>query len=215
MLTSLSERFSAVYRDRVWLNGRAGGSLSGLGSEFENTEIVRKHIAVLLKSIDTRSLLDIGCGDFTWMKEVFYPFNYIGVDIVPDLVQVNNSLYRSEQREFLVMDATHDSLPQADTILCREVLFHLSFRDIWSFVENIRHSCSSYLIATTDNNIKYNADILSGGFRMLNLQKSPFCFPIPVQSIPDNRVSVGRTLSVWKVADLPESRKRLRGTPGR
>jgi hypothetical protein len=102
------------------------------------------------------------------------------------------------------MDATRDPLPQADTILCREVLFHLSFADIWRLVENVRRSRSSLLIATNDNSLKYNADILTGDFRMLNLHKAPFFFPSPAQSIRDDSVLPDRTLSVWKVADLPE-----------
>ncbi|SRR6266567_3672564 len=202
-LPSLAERFSAVYENRVWLNGRSTGSLSGFGSELENTGAVRQHIAELLESLRTRSLLDIGCGDFMWMKEVVFPSRYIGVDIVPSIIETNNSLYRSEQRSFHVLDAVHEPLLQADTVLCREVLFHLSFADIWQLVENVRRSGSSFLIATNDGDLKYNADILSGDFRILNLHKAPFFFPSPVRSIPDNGVLPDRTLSAWKVADLP------------
>ena len=212
--SSLSERFSAIYENRVWLNGRPAGSLSGYGSEPENTETTRQHIEVLLKSLETRSLLDIGCGDFTWMKEVALPHEYIGVDIVRDVIETNNALYGSAQRSFLVMDATRDLLPEADTIFCREVMFHLSLRDIRCLVENIRRSGSSFLIATNDNDIGYNADILSGDFRMLNLHKAPLFFPSPTLSIPDNGVSPGRTLSVWRVADLPETHGRLKEMAG-
>ncbi len=138
------------------------------------------------------------------MKEVPFPFRYAGIDIVHDVVERNNALYRSEQRSFRLMDATRDPLPQADTILCREVLFHLSFADIWRLVENVRNSGSSFLIATNDNDLRYNADILSGDFRMLNLRKAPFHFPSPAQLIPDNGILPDRTLSAWKVADLPQ-----------
>jgi SAM-dependent methyltransferase len=201
---SLSERFSAIYKNRVWLNGRTAGSLSGLGSDLESTEKVRQSLAELLKSLDTRVLLDVGCGDFTWMKEVPFLLKYVGIDIAPGVIEANNALYHSEQRSFQVLDATLDPLPQADTILCREVLFHLSFQDIKRLVKNIRKCGSSFLIATNDNDLKYNADILSGDFRMLNLCRSPFFFPSPAQSIPDDGVLPHRTLSAWKVADLPD-----------
>lgn len=200
---SLSERFTAVYQNRVWLRGRMIGSLSGLGSELENTERVRLGLTGLLKSLDTRCLLDVGCGDFTWMKEVSFPFRYVGIDIVPGVIAANNASYGSAQRSFQVGDATTDPLPQADTTLCREVLFHLAFADVWRVVENIRKSGSSYLIATNDNNLKYNADILSGDFRMLNLHRAPFFFPRPTDSIPDSSVCPDRALAVWQVADLP------------
>jgi SAM-dependent methyltransferase len=203
-LTSLSERFSAIYKNRVWLNGRADGSLSGLGSEMEKTESVRKRMAELLQCLNTRSLLDVGCGDFTWMKEVPFPFRYVGIDIVPDVIEANDAFYRSEQRSFQLMDATRDPLPRADTVLCREVLFHLSFQDIRRLLANVRKSGSSFLIATNDSELRYNADIISGDFRLLNLHKSPFFFPSAAQSVPDNGVLAGRMLSTWKVVDLPD-----------
>jgi SAM-dependent methyltransferase len=203
-LASLSERFSAVYENRVWLFGRSEGSRSGLGSELQKTQRVRKRLEELLKTLDTRSLLDVGCGDFTWMKEIQFPFEYIGIDIVAELVAANNVAYRTERRFFQVLDATRDPLPEADTILCREVMFHLSFQDIRRLIKNIRHSGSAFLVATNDNDLKYNADILSGDFRMLNLLKSPFFFPSAAELIPDDGVLADRTLSVWKVTDLPE-----------
>jgi SAM-dependent methyltransferase len=202
---SLGERFTAVYKNRVWLTGRSNGSLSGWGSELENTKSVRAQLPELLNSLGTRSLLDVGCGDFTWMKGVAYPFRYFGIDIVPDVIENNNALHRSEQRLFAVMDATRDPLPQADAILCREVLFHLSFADIRRLIKNVRRSGGSYLIATNDNDLKYNADIISGDFRLLNVHKSPFFFPSATASIPDDGVLPGRTLAAWKLADLPET----------
>jgi hypothetical protein len=201
---SLSERFTAVYKNRVWLNGRSVGALSGWGSELENTRSVRAHLAELLNFLDTRWLLDIGCGDFTWMKDVPFPFRYCGIDLVQEIIQKNNALWGSEQRSFHVMDATRGPLPQADTILCREVLFHLSFADIRRLVQNVQSSGGAYLVATNDNDLRYNADIISGDFRLLNLRKSPFFFPRAAASIPDDGVLPHRTLSAWKLAGLPK-----------
>jgi hypothetical protein len=69
---------------------------------------------------------------------------------VPDLIEGNAIRYGGERRQFRTIDATHDPLPHADAALCREVLFHLSFEDIWSLVENVRRSGTSFFIATTD-----------------------------------------------------------------
>src|SRR2546421_243508 len=65
---SVAERFSAIYRNRVWLNDRPSGSLSGRGSEVENTGPIREWLPEILVTLGARSVLDIGCGDFTWMK---------------------------------------------------------------------------------------------------------------------------------------------------
>jgi hypothetical protein len=71
---------------------------------------------------------------------------------------------------------------------------------------NCRLSGAWFLIATSDAAIRYNADIISGDFRLLNLREGPFRFASPVISIPDDRVSPGRSLGVWKISDLPRSR---------
>ena len=202
LLSSLSERFSAIYTNRVWLNGRQAGSLSGSGSEIDNTGSVRSRVADLLSGFGIQALLDVGCGDFNWMKEVQLSCLYIGIDIVTEIIARNARVYGSPQRTFFVLDATRDKLPVADAALCREVLFHLSFRDIWRLIDNLRDSQTMFLIATNDSGLQRNADILSEDFRLLNLREAPFLFPAPILSIADDALAQGRVLSVWRVADL-------------
>jgi len=200
---SLAERFTAIYENRVWLNGRSTGSLSGLGSEIEHTTSLRLEIPKILRDLNAQLLVDVGCGDFTWMKEVDLPCSYIGLDIVPAVINANESLFGSEERSFCVLDATTDPLPRGDVFLCREVMFHLSFSDIWRLIENIRRSEARFLLATSDSTIPYNADILSGDFRLLNLGRKPFDFPTPERLITDACVAPGRILGVWRTAALP------------
>jgi hypothetical protein len=200
---SLPNRFSRIYENRVWLIDRAEGSLSGLGSEIEKTKSIRLHLPKLLTRLNTKTLLDVGCGDFNWMRELTLDCDYIGVDCVQHVIDQNNATYGCARRVFAALDATTDSLPQADTIFCREVLFHLSFKDIGALMRNVRSSGASTLITTTDADTDFNADILSGDFRILNLNKAPFNFPPPDFSIPDDEVMPGRTLGVWPVCKLP------------
>ena len=140
-------------------------------------------------------------------KEIRLPCAYIVVDIVRDLIKVNAIRYGGEQRRFAALDATREPFPQADAVLCREVLFHLSFGDIWNLVENVRRSGTPFFIATTDNDLRMNANILSGDFRFLNLQQRPFCFPDPSFSIADNAVATDRVLACWEVVNLPARRR--------
>ena len=199
---TLAERFSAIYQNRVWLNDRTSGSLSGLGSELVNTDRIRRALQPLLTELNTQTLLDVGCGDFLWMKEINLDCQYIGIDVVEDVITANDRVYASETRIFQKLDATIDALPKADTVLCREVIFHLCFADIWRVLANIKRSQAVFLIATNDPSLRYNADIVSGDFRLLNLHRAPFYLPSPNLSIPDDRLSPGRTLSVWKTSEL-------------
>lgn len=196
-------RFSAIYDNAAWRTAKTAGSLSGWGSDLEHTASLRGHLPALLVQLETRTLLDIGCGDFNWMKEIPIDVNYIGMDIVPSIIVTNTALYASEKRRFFVGDAVAEMLPKADTVLCRAVLFHLSFRDICSAISNIKASGATYLLATTDNDVNFNADIQSGDYRKLNLRKRPFRFPEPLLSVTDDRGgSTARTLSAWRTAEI-------------
>jgi hypothetical protein len=64
-----------------------------------------------LKSLETKVLIDVGCGDFTWMKELALDCKYIGIDIVSDVIECNRRSYGAEDRMFRVLDATSAPIP--------------------------------------------------------------------------------------------------------
>src|SRR5215213_5906369 len=76
-------QFTDIYRRNLW--GEAE-SVSGSGSTMAETEDIRGYLPELLQRLGARSLLDIPCGDFHWMKTVDLGIDrYIGADIVPEL----------------------------------------------------------------------------------------------------------------------------------
>src|SRR4051812_37699020 len=52
-------------------------SLSGPGSDLAQTEAVRQALPRLLGELRCRTLLDVPCGDFYWMKRVKIDVEYI------------------------------------------------------------------------------------------------------------------------------------------
>lgn len=201
-LATAEDRFTYIYRNGKWFGN--GESRSGAGSTLEATQELRSELPKLLQSLDCKRLLDLGCGDFNWMKHVHLPCCYLGADIVPSVIEANNREYASESIQFIVMNGSSDSVPDGcDVILCREVLFHLSFADGMAMVVNIKNSRANYLLATQIATESPNSDVYTGGYRMLDLRQQPFNFPEPVMSISDDRVSKLRSLDVWRVSDLP------------
>jgi hypothetical protein len=205
---SRRERFEQVYESKAWTLGRAGVPLSGAGSSLDATAAIRQTLPTVLKRIGSATLLDVGCGDQTWMSAVKLEQRYIGVDIVPAVIAANRSRYGSARRQFHCLDAVTDELPEADTVLCRDVLFHLSFADAIALVRNLARKERRYLIATTDRATLFNADIKTGDFRILNLARAPFGLPPPDTTIDDAGVRSGRQLGVWKFAELPDRLRR-------
>lgn len=144
-----------------------------------------------------RTYFDVGCGDFTWMRHVDLPGHCTGIDIVPSVVEENSRAYGSPQREFMLADSVSDPLPDGDTVLCREVLFHLSFAHAVAVLRNIVSKQRRFVILTTDKDTLFNADIETGDFRALNLERKPFRLPPAMIEIADDAVASRRFLGVW------------------
>lgn len=195
------DRFAQIYREGVWQLGEDDQPLSGRGSSIEATSIVRSTLPKVFAELDTSTVLDIGCGDMTWMGTLEFGARYVGVDIVPSVIAANQARY--PHLTFDCLDGVVDDLPDADTVLCREVMFHLSFADAAALLANLRKKPRRWLIATSDDVTWLNADIETGDFRLLNLSKGPFRFPKPVKTIRDDGVSPGRYLCVWAFDTLP------------
>ena len=59
---------------------------AGPGSSLQATDGLRWHFPSILDEIAAKVLLDVGCGDFTWMNRIELRQNYVGVDIVPSVI---------------------------------------------------------------------------------------------------------------------------------
>ena len=149
-------------------------------------------------------MLDIPCGDLHWLNQVDLGVSYTGADIVPDIVESNRQKYTTPNRQFLCLDATTSPLPQADVILCRDCLVHLSFANIHRALSNFRASGSRYLLMTHFYDVTVNRDIADGDWRPLNFTLEPFKFLAPLQLIVENCIEGDgayrdKALGLWEL----------------
>src|SRR5437764_8294237 len=63
----LREKFERIYETNLWSDPE---SRSGVGSSLDSTRVVRAELPKVLRRLQTRTLLDVPCGDFTWMEHV-------------------------------------------------------------------------------------------------------------------------------------------------
>jgi SAM-dependent methyltransferase len=196
---SLTRVFSEIYHTNAWQDPE---SVSGRGSTLARTGVIMSHLPSLLQELNAKTLLDAACGDFNWMRYVeLHSVEYIGVDVVPDLISRNRQLYENQQRTFVVLDITRDRLPNADAILCRDCLIHLSFRRIATAIANFKETTATHLLCTTHTTITENIDCPDGSWRNVNLARPPFNFPEPLRLIVEDADS-GKCLGVWRLKDL-------------
>jgi hypothetical protein len=197
------ETFTEIFKTNAWGSAE---SVSGPGSTVARGMDFQEELLSLLDAWNVRSLLDAPCGDFNWMRHLLArrDLAYTGVDIVAPLIAANSNTYTTSSRRFICADMTRDDLPKADLILCRDALVHLSFADAHAAIQNFRRSGSSYLLATTFLNHSPNEDVVTGGWRPLNLQAPPFSFPAPLALVDERTAHSGnqyrdKRLGLWKL----------------
>jgi hypothetical protein len=202
----LKERFERIYATNLWSDPE---SRSGVGSALDATRALRAELPKALRELDARVLLDVPCGDFTWMEHVdLGSIQYIGGDIVPSIVEENKRLHESASRRFALVDLTRDELPDADVLLCRDCLVHLSYANIRAVLANVARSNIRYVLMTSFPGRGGNRDVQDGDWRTLDFQAPPFSFPEPrltiVEECEEEEGSYAdKSLLAWRVADIP------------
>lgn len=205
---NLRETFDQINKNEHWVIDPKHNSISGPGSTVEQTREIVKQLPEILDTYQIKKVLDIPCGNFNWIRQIDWTrTQYIGADILNKVIRKNIEKFKSNLISFEVLDITMDTLPYVDLIFCRDCLVHLSFVDIYKALTNIKRNGARYLMTTTFTNEENNEDIISGGWRPINLCLQPFNFPEPVflldeQCTEANGIFADKCLGFWEISSL-------------
>ena len=84
-MRSTEDVFTDIYKKNRWYGTE---SVSGLGSESSQTQIISRAIPELIVEYGIRTVHDIPCGDFFWMSRIdLGEVDYLGSDIVGELIE--------------------------------------------------------------------------------------------------------------------------------
>lgn len=154
---NMQNAFTQVFLNNLWGSKE---SVSGPGSTLAQTTILRDKIKNLFYELSIQTVLDAACGDFNWFKEIDYPLKqYIGIDIVPQLIINNNNRYKNDIRTFELKNLVTDELPQVDLIICRDCFVHLTTADVKKALRNFKKSGSTYVLMTTFTKPRPNVSV--------------------------------------------------------
>lgn len=207
-----SDVFTEIYRHNKW---GSDVSVSGPGSSLEQTGKVRDYMEQVLATRRIGNILDVPCGDFNWMSHVdLSGIRYTGADIVSDLIKSNIERYGQDNIRFIVKDIIKDPLDDADLILCRDCLMHLSNAQVILALKNMCKTSSQYLLTTSFVNTEKNTDIAHGQWRAINLMAPPFSLGPPLDIINEqlddyNSMHSDKSLILWDMAVVREALQRL------
>tara|TARA_B100000963_G_scaffold255850_1_gene224461 strand:- start:1555 stop:2316 length:762 start_codon:yes stop_codon:yes gene_type:complete len=170
--------FKEIYKTNFW---KGDGTRSGPGSSIESTVKIREEIPKIIKKYKIKNILDVPCGDFYWFAKIIneLEIEYLGGDIVSEIIESNNLKYKKKNIKFIKIDITCNEIPEADLLICRDLIFHLSYSDIDKLFYNLKKSNIKYILVSWHDLEKHNLDnenIKTGSFRFLDLFKNPFSF---------------------------------------
>ena len=137
----LADVFARIYAQGRW-GGEDGDFVSGYGSDDDLATDYVGAVVSFIRSQGIGSLVDLGCGDFRVARSILRSLDdrisYVGVDIVPALIERNRNLFGSERVRFVCKDITRDHLPDGELCLVRQVLQHLSNAEIADALVGVR-----------------------------------------------------------------------------
>lgn len=168
--------FTEIYDKGVWGKNKQGVGHSGGGSDYKNALAYIKFLEEFMALKEVRSVVDFGCGDWTFSQHVNWSgIEYLGIDVVKKVIENNTEKYSSSNVTFISADGVNYELPEADLIVCKDVLQHLPNDDIKLFLKQLYKF--KHCLITNDidphpqNN---NAQISVGNWRPIDLTIAPF-----------------------------------------
>ena len=176
MWIRMTNVFEEIYLTNVWGHSE---SHSGHGSSARATGLIRTALPQILSELGVKSMLDVPCGDFNWMRMLDLPIEYFGADIVPQLIEKN-------QRDCARPGPHSDSSMSSKIHSQKLILFSAGISSCNSpkktsdpLSRTVSTRGPSILVTTTFTSRDKNVDIPTGPWRTLNLQRPPFSFPTP------------------------------------
>jgi hypothetical protein len=134
--------FTEIYFQNAWGKPETSEELFFSGPGSHNEDVVSTYVNAILNfliSFDKKlDAVDLGCGDFGVGSKIRKYFNnYTACDVVEPLVDFNRGKYKALFVDFLVLDIIKDDLPSGDIVFIRQVLQHLSNKQISEIVNKL------------------------------------------------------------------------------
>lgn len=174
-----------IYERNLW-GGENGHFYSGDGSHL--SQFVEPYINAVCEFLrgfqKPLTVCDLGCGDFNIGREISkYSSNYVGIDIVPELIERNSKTFDSENTKFICGNIAEIEIPKADCYIVRQVFQHIPNEEI----QRVLHKLKDYQFLILTEHIpsasfKANQNIIAGqGIRLkhqsgIDLTQPPFEF---------------------------------------
>jgi len=161
--------------------------VSGVGSipNTKQTQSVIEGLSNFCKKENIKSILDMPCGDFAWMKDFMKLNNnilYTGYDVVEEIIEINNSIYSKTNIKFFTKDIVEiEDYGNFDLVFIRDFFIHISNKEIIKVINSLKNSKIKFFAFSSHNNTfsssekhDLNSEVALGQHRKLNMCIKPF-----------------------------------------
>jgi SAM-dependent methyltransferase len=198
-MSSLQERFTAIYADNVWGYG------SGEGSLPVNTEGYICFLQEFMNDHGIQSVVDLGCGDWQFSHLINWGgIQYKGFDVVQSVIDRNRAHYAKPNISFDLSPTNLADLPKADLLIVKDVLQHWRDERIAEFLPSLKRYPFALITNCTgrrtlhfwkNHKRRRSRDIEDGDYRRLDLRNAPFSIKAEkVYSFSHRKDLLGRLL---------------------
>jgi SAM-dependent methyltransferase len=213
---SIGDAFTEIYRTNAWGAVADHEFYSGSGSEPQFATSYANWVNHFVLEQAVHQIVDLGCGDFRVgrLLNTSGDVHYTGIDVVNDVVRYNREHFEDTNIKFQCANIIEDELPDGDLCLIRQVLQHLSNRQI----ARVLKACSKYCYVLVTEGVyagpkaRPNLDKPAGWDTRIHTRSGVF-LDLPPFNLPVRRVlEVPEANSVvLRTTLLDNKKKALRG----
>lgn len=170
----------------------------GEGSFLEANKPIINMLPEWFITYNIRSVVDIGCGDFHWMRNVnFTGIEYDGFDVVKKFIDTLVVTHGRQNIRFHHADVFKHELPKADLYICKDVINHYTESDGVELVARIREASKYFAAITFPGNS--GPIVQKWEYRYIDFNISPFGFGAQLESVAANENrKPQRVFSIWR-----------------
>ena len=202
MILDNKKKYEFIYKTKYWKNNSiVDSSLSGAGSSLSSTINIRNELTNFITKNKIKTITDIPCGDFYWLKEISFIFEkYFGGDIVDQIIKDNKKKFINRNLFSFKIDILKDNIPESDMFFCRDLIVHLNFDETNLLISKLKRLNFKYIALTHFDDINSNQiSIHSDNWKKINLMYHPFNISKPDFILDDtDKLHHGRKIAIWK-----------------
>ena len=187
---SCEEVFSTVYDNYMWGPAEDGDPSSGFGSYYKYAIPYVEFLQNFLEEQSIKKVVDLGCGSWEFSRYIDWTgIECVGIDVSRKMISINQDKFGSDRIQFLSGDILSVELPEADLMVCKDVLQHLQNEDISLFLSRIKKY--KHCLITNDIAIDEKDDIRIHQVNRENVQRGanrPLDLTLPPFNIKGSKV---------------------------